>query len=100
MRKSFCAATLCPKAPSSGKDNQIFLALFGMVVIAGIVGYISEKSGFTHNGYLPSIIICVGGAFLFYFVSIMFRVGFGSPGVDAILASIGALIIVPTHWRK
>ena len=78
----------------------MFLALFGTVVIAGIVGYISEKSGFTHNGYLPSIIICVGGAFLFYFVSIMFRIGFGSPGVNAILASIGALIIVPTHWRK
>jgi uncharacterized membrane protein YeaQ/YmgE (transglycosylase-associated protein family) len=78
----------------------MFLALFGTVVIAGIVGYISEKSGFTHNGYLPSIIICVGGAFLFYFVSIMFSIGFGSPGVDAILASIGALIIVPTHWRK
>ena len=46
----------------------MFLALFGTVVIAGIVGYISEKSGFTHNGFLPSIIICVGGAFLFYFL--------------------------------
>jgi uncharacterized membrane protein YeaQ/YmgE (transglycosylase-associated protein family) len=78
----------------------MFLALFGTVVIAGIVGYISERSEFTHNGYLPSIIICVGGAFLFYFVTIMFRVGFGSPGADAIVASIGALIIVPTHWRK
>ena len=78
----------------------MFLALFGTVVIAGIVGYISEKSGFTHNGYLPSIIICVGGAFLFYFVSIMFRIGFGSPGVVAIIASIGALIVVPTHWRN
>ncbi|WP_293448296.1 hypothetical protein [Planktotalea sp.] len=78
----------------------MFLALFGTVVIAGIVGYISEKSEFTHNGYLPSIIICVGGAFLFYFITIMFRVGFGSPGVDAIVASIGALIIVPTDWRK
>lgn len=78
----------------------MFLALFGTVVIAGIVGYISEKSGFTHNGYLPSIIICVGGAFLFYFISIMFRVSFGAPGIDAIVASIGALVIVPTHWRK
>jgi len=78
----------------------MFLALFGTVVLAGIVGYASERSGFTHNGYLPSIIICVGGAFLFYFVSIMFRVSFGSPGLDAILSSIGALVIVPTHWRK
>lgn len=78
----------------------MFLQLFGSVVIAGIVGYASEKSGFTHNGYVPSIIICVGGAFLFYFVRIMFGISVGPPGVDAVLSSIGALIIVPTHWRK
>ncbi|WP_171177966.1 hypothetical protein [Ruegeria sp. HKCCD8929] len=78
----------------------MFLVLMGTVVIAGIVGYVSEKTGFTHNGYLPSIIICVGGAFLFYFARIMFGIGFGSPGMNAILSSIGALIIVPTHWRK
>ncbi|SDE26303.1 hypothetical protein [Ruegeria marina] len=78
----------------------MFMVLMGTVVIAGIVGYISEKSGFTHNGYLQSIIICVGGAFLFYFVRIMFGIGFGSPGMNAIVSSIGALIIVPFHWRK
>ncbi|MEM6481005.1 MAG: hypothetical protein AAF922_18420 [Pseudomonadota bacterium] len=78
----------------------MFLQLFGTVVIAGIVGYVSERSGFTRNGIIPSIIICVGGAFVFFFVSIMFNIGFGSRGLDAILASVGALIIVPTHWRK
>ena len=78
----------------------MFLTMFGTVVIAGIIGYISEKSEFTHNGYLPSIIICVGGAFLFFFVRMMFGFGFSSPGVNAIVSSIGALIIVPTHWRK
>ncbi len=78
----------------------MFMVLMGTVVIAGIVGYISEKSGFTHNGYLQSIIICVGGAFLFYFLRITFGIGFGSPGMNAILSSIGALIIVPFHWRK
>ena len=78
----------------------MFPMLIGTVVIAGIVGYLSEKSGFTRNGFLPSIIICVGGAFLFYFVRIMFGVKFGTPGVDAILSSVGALIIVPTHWRR
>ena len=77
----------------------MFPVLIGTVVIAGIVGYVSEKSGFTQNGYLQSIIICVGGAFLFYFVRIMFGIRFGAPGLDAILSSIGALIIVPTHWR-
>lgn len=78
----------------------MFPSLIGTVVIAGIVGYLSEKSGFTHNGYLQSIIICIGGAFLFYFVSIMFGIGFARQGWNAILSAIGALIIVPTHWRK
>jgi uncharacterized membrane protein YeaQ/YmgE (transglycosylase-associated protein family) len=78
----------------------MFLQLFGTVVIAGIVGYISEKSGFTRNGVIPSIIICVGGAFLFYFVRIMFGLSFGPPGIDALISSVGALVIVPTHWRK
>lgn len=78
----------------------MFPTLIGTVVIAGIVGYVSEKSGFTRNGYLASIIICIGGAFLFYFVRLMFGLKFGSAGVDAILSSIGALIIVPTHYRK
>ncbi|KAA0910081.1 hypothetical protein [Aquicoccus porphyridii] len=78
----------------------MFPTIMGTVVIAGIIGYASEKSGFTHNGYIPSIIICVGGAFLFYFVRLMFGIGFGSPGVNAIASSIGALVIVPTHFRK
>lgn len=78
----------------------MFPTLMGTVVIAGIVGYLAEKTGFTHNGYLQSIIICVGGAFLFYFVRIMFGLKFGSAGVDAILSSVGALIIVPTRWRR
>lgn len=78
----------------------MFLTLIGTVVIAGIVGYVAEKTGFTHNGYLSSIIICVGGAFLFYFVRIMFGFGFGSPGMNAIASSIGALVIVPFHWRR
>lgn len=78
----------------------MIVTLMGTVVIAGIVGYLAEKSGFTQNGYLQSIIICVGGAFLFYFVRAMFGFGFGSPGMNAIVSSIGALIIVPFHWRK
>ena len=78
----------------------MFLTLMGTVVIAGIVGYASEKTRFTQNGYLQSIIICVGGAFLFYFVRIMFGVGFGSAGMNAIVSSIGALVIVPFHWRS
>lgn len=77
----------------------MFPTIMGTVVIAGIVGYLSEKTGFTRNGILASIIICIGGAFLFYFVRLMFGIGFGSPGLNAILSSIGALVIVPFHWR-
>jgi uncharacterized membrane protein YeaQ/YmgE (transglycosylase-associated protein family) len=72
----------------------------GTVVIAGIIGYAAEKTGWPHNGLLQSIIICIGGAFLFFFVRIMFGVGFNSPGMNAIVSSIGALIIVPFHWRR
>ena len=78
----------------------MFPTLIGTVVIAGIVGYLAEKTRFTHNGILQSIIICVGGAFVFYFVTLMFGIGFARPGINAIFASIGALVIVPTHWRK
>jgi uncharacterized membrane protein YeaQ/YmgE (transglycosylase-associated protein family) len=78
----------------------MYFTLFGTMVIAALVGYVAEKSGFTRNGYLPSIMICLGGAFLFFFVSVMFRLGFGSPGINALIASVGALVIVPTHWRR
>lgn len=78
----------------------MFPTIIGTVVIAGIVGYLCEKTGFTHNGVLQSIVICVGGAFVFYFVTLMFGIGFRSPGMNAIAASIGALIIVPFHWRR
>ncbi|WP_073248530.1 hypothetical protein [Shimia gijangensis] len=78
----------------------MFFTFFGTVVIAGIIGYASERTQFTRNGYVPSIIICVGGAFLFFMISRMFNISFGSPGLNAILSSIGALIIVPTHFWK
>lgn len=78
----------------------MFPTLIGTVVIAGIVGYASEATGWTRNGYLPSIIICIGGAFLAYFLRLMFGIGFGSAGLNAIASSIGALIIVPFHWRR
>ncbi len=96
---SSCAGIPCRAAHGSDRRSQMFPMLIGTVVIAGIVGYVSEKSGFTRNGILQSIIICVGGAFLFYFVRIMFGIRLGTPGVDAILSSIGALIIVLSSTR-
>ncbi|MCP3972339.1 MAG: hypothetical protein GY717_18845 [Rhodobacteraceae bacterium] len=78
----------------------MYFALMGTMVIAGIVGYAAERTGFTRNGYVPSIIICIGGAFLFFFLRIMFGLSLGSHGLNAIVSSIGALVIVPTHYRR
>ena len=78
----------------------MFPTLMGTIVIAGIIGYASERTGWTRNGILPSIIICIGGAFLFYVLRVMFGIGFHSAGLNAIVSSIGALIIVPFHWRS
>ncbi|MEL6599186.1 MAG: hypothetical protein AAFS03_11960 [Pseudomonadota bacterium] len=77
-----------------------FFAFFGAIVIAGVVGYVSERAGFTRNGILPSMIICIGGAVFFFMITVMFRISFGSPGLNAIIASVGALVIVPTHYRR
>lgn len=78
----------------------MYFALLGTVVIAGIVGYASERTGFTRNGVIPSMIITIGGAMLFFFVRVMFGVSFGSHGLNAIVSSVGALVIVPTHYRR
>ena len=78
----------------------MYFAFIGTIVIAGIVGYASERSGFTRNGVIPSMIICIGGAILFYFLRVMFGLSLGSHGLNAIASSVGALVIVPTHYRK
>ncbi|MCG6902698.1 MAG: hypothetical protein LJE68_08455 [Rhodobacter sp.] len=78
----------------------MYFSLIGTIVIAGIVGYASERSGFTRNGVIPSMIICIGGAILFYFIRSMFGISLGSHGLNAIASSVGALVIVPTHYRR
>ncbi len=78
----------------------MFFAFFGSLIIGGIVGYASEKWRITRNGYLASIIICLGGVVLFFMVRIMFGFSFGSAGLDALAGSAGALVIVPTAGRR
>lgn len=77
-----------------------FFAFFGSLMIGGILGYISEKWGFTSNGYIQSIIICLGGVVLFFMVRTMFHIGFSSPGLNAIVGAAGALILVPTARKR
>lgn len=66
-------------------------------MLGGIVGYAAERMGFTHNGYIPSIIIAIGGVMLFFMVRVMFGISFGSNGLNAIISAAGALILIPTE---
>jgi len=74
-----------------------FFAFFGSLVIAGIVGYLFEKWGWSHNGILPSIFIALGAVVVLFMVRVMFGLTFGSPGVDAIVGSAAALVLIPTE---
>ncbi|MDG4648993.1 hypothetical protein P6F26_11110 [Roseibacterium sp. SDUM158017] len=78
-------------------------AFFGSMMIAGIVGYLFEKWGFSHNGVLPSIFIALGAVVVVFMVRVMFGWSFGSPGLDAIMGASAALILIPTevaHRRR
>ena len=77
----------------------MFMIMMGTIVIAGIAGNMPEKTGSTHNGYLQLIIICtVRAPVLFRPHHVLDQLG--PTGLYAVLYSIGALIIVPTHWRN
>ena len=56
----------------------MFFSFFGSLIIGGIVGYVSEKWGFTHHGILQAIIIALGGVVLLFMVRVMFGIPFGS----------------------
>lgn len=84
--------------PLTDWENDMgFLAFFGSMMLGGIVGYAAERLGFTHNGYLPSIVIALGGVVLFFMVRVMFGISFGSHGLNAIISAAGALILIPTE---
>jgi hypothetical protein len=74
-----------------------FFSFFGSLVIAGIVGYVFEKWGLSHNGILPSIFIALGAVVVLFMIRVMFGWTFGSPGLDAIIGSAAALILIPTE---
>ena len=78
----------------------MFFSFWGSLVIAGIVAYLAEKWDFTHHGVLQAIIIAIGGVILLFMVRVMFGISFGPPGVDAAISAVGALVLVPTHYRK
>lgn len=77
-----------------------FFAFFGSIVIGGIIGYLFEKWGITHNGIIPSITIAVGAVVLLFMLRVMFHLSFGSPGLDAIIGASAALILIPTEYAN
>ena len=77
---------------------MILFSFFGSLMIAGIVAFLFEIWGWTHNGMLPSIFIAWGAVLVFYFVRALFNFSLGSAGLDAIVASAAALILIPTEY--
>lgn len=75
----------------------MFFAFFGSLVIGGVVAYLSEKWDFTHHGVIQAIIIALGGVILLFMARVMFGISFGSPGVNAIVGALGALILIPSE---
>jgi hypothetical protein len=76
---------------------MILFSFFGSLMLAGIVAYLFERWGWSHNGILPSVLITWGAVLALYFLRALFGLSFGSPGIDAIIGSVAALILVPTE---
>ncbi|MGP1356311.1 hypothetical protein [Roseicyclus sp.] len=76
---------------------MILFSFFGSLMLAGIVAYLFERWGWSHNGLVPSVLITWGAVLALYFLRALFGLSFGSPGLDAIIGSVAALVLVPTE---
>lgn len=77
-----------------------FFAFFGSLMIGGTMGVLFERWGITRNGIIPSVIIALGAVILLFMIRVMFRLSFGSPGLDAIIGASAALVLIPVRsWR-
>jgi len=77
-----------------------FFAFFGSLMIGGIMGFLFEKWGITHNGIVPSILIALGAVVVMFMARVMFGISFGSPGLNAIIGASAALILIPTEYAN
>lgn len=75
---------------------MILFSFFGSFMIAGIVAYLFEKWGWTHNGIIPSVLLSWGAVVVLFFLRALFGWSLGSPGLDAIIGSAAVLILIPT----
>jgi len=76
---------------------MILFSFFGSLMLAGIVAVLFERWGWSHNGIVPSVLITFGAVLILHFLRALFNLSFGSPGVDAIIGSAAALILIPTE---
>ncbi|MBY4894550.1 hypothetical protein KUL25_17465 [Rhodobacteraceae bacterium N5(2021)] len=79
---------------------MILFSFFGSLMIAGVVAFLFEKWGWTHNGILPSVFIAWGAVLVLFFVRSLFGLSLGSPGLDAVIGSAAALILIPTEYAS
>ena len=79
---------------------MVLFSFFGSLMIAGIVAVLFEKWGWTHNGIVPSVLIAFGAVLELFFIRALFGLSLGSPGIDAIIGSAAALILIPTEYAN
>ena len=79
---------------------MILFSFFGSLMIAMVVAYLFERWDITHNGVLPSILVAFGAVLALFFIRSLFGWSFGPPGVDAIIGSAAALILIPTEYAS
>ncbi|MEM7547431.1 MAG: hypothetical protein AAF367_18025 [Pseudomonadota bacterium] len=72
----------------------MFYGLFSAVFLGGAVGALSERFGFTRNGYVVSIAIAIGGAMILWFVQFLLGLNLGlGRGMTSIVGSVGLLFL-------
>ncbi len=79
---------------------MILFTFFGSLMIAAVVAIIFERMGITHNGYVLSVLIALGAVIVLFFLRSLFHFRLGSPGLDAILGSAAALILIPVESTR
>ena len=77
---------------------MILFSFFGSLMIAGVIAVLFEKWGWSHNGILPSVLITFGAVLALFFLRSLFGLTLGSPGLDAIIGSAAALVLIPTEY--
>ena len=74
---------------------MILFSFFGSLALAAGVAFLLERFDWTHHGLTRAIFIAWGAVLALFFVRSLFHLSLGSPGVDAIVGALAALILIP-----